>query len=804
MPDPSRYSETMPADQSKIAPRRAPWRRIAGVFSALALGIAAVWAPAASAAPANYRAASGDGKVVFFTTSEQLVPGDTDSRQDVYERSYDEAVGDYVTREVSTGPIGGNDAYDALFERISDDGSKAFFSTSERLDSADTDSKRDGYVRDLQLGTTSLVTRGDSSCSPACGNGAADADVAGATGDGEAAFFVTSESLSPTDTDSTFDVYERRLASGTTTLVSVGAPSCSPACGNGAFAASFWALSSDGSTAFFASDERLAGGDTDSADDIYARDLAANVTYLVSAGDSTCSPACGNSGAVPVFRGSSSSGSRVYFTSDEVLAAGDGDTATDVYARDLPSGPTTLISAGTDANLTASFAAASSDGSDVFFTTTEKLVSGDTNGATDVYEWAGAEPGLVTSGTCTQVTGCGSTFNSSTADGGTILFTTTERLDSGDTDDSADIYEAQAPAWAPTLVSAGAAECTPGCGNGPVPAILNASSADASQVFFSSTEQLSSLDSDSGSDIYRRDLVGDTTSLASPSGVCPHVEACNIVFRGASADSAHLFFQTDERLTAEDVDSELDVYERSAGVTRIVSVGNSAQIGPATPVLTATDPTSPGESTTPRIRGQADLETSVKIYSSGDCSGIPVATGTSLELGGAGVSVAVATGSTASFRATSTDTDGDTSACSPALSYTQQTPELPPPPPPPPPGEEGKSSGTGSGGKSGGTGGGEKGHGNGGVTYVAPQTLITFGPSSKTKKRRPVFRFTDATEQLGTSFFCRVDRHRWTPCNSPRKLSRLAPGGHLFRVKARNAVGVWGSQPVQRKFKVVG
>ena len=46
-------------------------------------------APAPAQPPASYEGASADGDVVFFTTDDQLVPGDTDSRRDVFERSND-------------------------------------------------------------------------------------------------------------------------------------------------------------------------------------------------------------------------------------------------------------------------------------------------------------------------------------------------------------------------------------------------------------------------------------------------------------------------------------------------------------------------------------------------------------------------------------------------------------------------------------------------------------------------------------------------------------------------------------------
>jgi hypothetical protein len=50
---------------------------------------------------------------------------------------------------VSTGPAGGNGAFDALFAGLSADGSRVFFLTSEPLVVADTDANRDIYVSEI-------------------------------------------------------------------------------------------------------------------------------------------------------------------------------------------------------------------------------------------------------------------------------------------------------------------------------------------------------------------------------------------------------------------------------------------------------------------------------------------------------------------------------------------------------------------------------------------------------------------------------------------------------------------------------
>ncbi len=174
---------------------------------------------------------------MFFTTLSQLVSADTDSSQDLYERS-----GGTTTR-VSAGEINGNGAIAASFSRASSDGSKVFFHTQEQLVSADTDASTDVYER--SGGTTTRVSAGEIN-----GNGGIASVLNGISSDGSKAFFSTTEQLVSADTDSSQDLYER--SGGTTTRVSAGAIN-----GNGANNASFSGASSDGSKVFFVTAEQL-------------------------------------------------------------------------------------------------------------------------------------------------------------------------------------------------------------------------------------------------------------------------------------------------------------------------------------------------------------------------------------------------------------------------------------------------------------------------------------------------------------------------------------------------------------------
>jgi Tol biopolymer transport system component len=770
-----------------------------------------VSAGTALGAAATYKGSSADGSIVFFDTEDRLVPGDTDSKRDIYERSFDPAVegGTYVTREVSTGPTGGNDAFHAFFDGSSPDGQRVFFSTEESLVDNDDDRRSDVYLREPSAGATELVSVAEEVCSGSCGNGDLVSIYVGSSADGNVVFFTTNEQLAESDDDSAFDLYARNLSTDKTKLVSRPVAGCSGQCGNGPAPATFEGSSADGSLVFFSTAESLAGADGDQFQDLYLRELGAGATTLVSA-----------AGACPtglecdaVYRGSTSSGASAFFQTTQPLVAADGDEASDLYAWsaggiDLVSRPDSSCGSCSNELQPATFAGTSNDGVRVLFQTGEKLTSADTDSWTDLYErdlLDGTTTLVSPAGTCPAAASpCEAVFRAASADAGTVFFQTPERLDAGDTDDVVDIYVRDVEAGTTELVSVAAGTC-PSCGNGPAEAKFASLAAGATEVFFSSSDQLSPSDDDSSTDVYLRELNSGSTTVSTPSGVCPLSGeiGCDSRFEAASTDGSHLTFSTLERLGAEDVDSEADVYQRADGKTRLISTGNSVELGPATPILLATSPASPNPSLEPFVTGQTDPNTAIKIYASSDCSGAPVRTGTAAQLVGSGIRVTVEPGSTTIFRATATDPNGDTSNCSASgLKYQQQAEA---------PGGGTEESGGDTDGGTTTTGGSPTSSDSasagrpsvGKAEPVTPQTRITFGPGAKTQIRRPVFRFMDATGQPGTEFRCRVDKLRWKGCSSPYRSRRLAPGRHTFLVKGINS-DLRETQPVARRFKVVG
>jgi hypothetical protein len=498
-----------------------------------------------------------DGEHAFFETDEKLVAADTDNSFDVYQR-----FGGTTTRE-SLGSVGGNgDPADVTLRALSDDGAHVFFETDEKLEPGDNDNQIDVY--DRFGGSTTYVTDG----AGATGDGPYDAFLDAVSTDGSKAFFTTAESLVAADTDSCFgsgcdDVYQR--SGGVTTLVSAG--------GNGAFHAVFVGGSSDGSRVFFETDEAIPGtGDGDSKIDVYER--SGGVTTLVSR--ETGTPANGNYDAT--FEGTSSDGSKVFFSTGEPLDAGDTDDCdptvavlgcTDVYQRS--GGTTTLISTGSPGNgaFNATFDANSTDGSRVFFNTNEVLAGTDGDSQSDIYQRSSGTTTQISTGSTGGNGTFGATFDGISADGTRVFFDTIEKLENPpDTDSSRDVYSRNGSTT--TLISIGSTG-----GNGTPSAFYEGNSADGLRVFITTSEKLENPpDTDSSTDLYERSGGMSLISIG-PSGGNGAIGA---FYDGVSADGSHVFFSTSEILkNPPDTDSQFDIYDAGAatGYARPISANTA-------------------------------------------------------------------------------------------------------------------------------------------------------------------------------------------------------------------------------------
>jgi hypothetical protein len=514
-------------------------RRIPLGAALLVLG--SILLPAAPAAAddnnVTFRGASADGQHVFFTTEEKMVPEDTDTAVDVYDRFGN------ATTLISAGAINGNtNGQTAFFEANSEDGSRVLFRTFEPLVVGDTDDDIDLYQR--TGGVTTQLSAGAIN-----GNGDFDVSFGGSNPAANAVFFETGEPLVAADTDSSTDVYQR--TGSTTTLVSAGAIN-----GNGAFNAFFRGVSDLGTRVFFTTSEPLVSADTDSSSDVYQR--FASTTTLISAGAIN-----GNGAFSANFQAASSDGTRVLFSSSEPLLSADTDTRLDVYQRS--GSTTTLISAGAingNGFFDALFRGASVDASRVFFTTAEPLVSVDTDASVDIYERS--------IGTTTRISGdptgdngaFDALFEGASDDGTIVLFTTREPMNTGDTDEAVDVYGHLEDG----SVDGISAEHT--APDGTFDVTFGGNSPDGSQVYFTTQEALpGSTDEDESSDVYQFDF--EFSFAFRVSGPAVNFEAGQAgfpaTFVGASDDGSRVIFTTFERLSKEDVDGARDVYGTFVG-----------------------------------------------------------------------------------------------------------------------------------------------------------------------------------------------------------------------------------------------
>jgi hypothetical protein len=553
----------------ELVQRRGPFTRRTLILAALSLvSVVAFWTPTAladrttalvsagqingnGAFDAEWGGVSDDGTHDFFRTQEQLVPADTDSSYDIYERFNN------MTSLVSAGQINGNGAFDAVFRDNSPDGSKVWFETREKLVSADTDNSIDVYER--SGGVTTLVSQG-----PGNFNTATDSFFVGASRDGTKVFVSSYDPLTTSDTDGGYrDIYMR--SGGTTTLISTG--------GNGPYGADFDGMTPDGSHIYFHTDERLAATDTDTTRDIYDANTGTGTITQVSLGPGGTG---GNGGQIPIFQGVTPDGAHVYFQTIEQLTSTDTDSYLDVYDRNGSTTTEVSLGAGTgNGSWDASFQGASDDGSKVWFSTREAMVPGDMDGPAnpaggcqdstgqptlqclDIYQRSGGTTTWISTGPNESNGPFEASFGAASHDGSKVFFGIGEPLTSDDGDpNQKDVYERSGGNT--YLISKGTIN-----GSGLYEAILAGISSDGTRAFFMTYEPLVPEDDDGNwQDVYER-YYGDTTfgqtSLIS-TGPASTNAATIAFYYGQNTDGSKVFFLTDEQLVTSDTDSSQDVY----------------------------------------------------------------------------------------------------------------------------------------------------------------------------------------------------------------------------------------------------
>jgi hypothetical protein len=324
---------------------------------------------------------SADGRfVAFYSWASDLVSNDTNNTIDVFVRDLQNRTTALVSLNRFGTDSGNHYSYDPV---ISADGRfVAFESYASNLVSNDVNIDYDVFVRDLQNGTTALVSVNRFGTDS--GNGYS--YVSSISADGRfVAFESEARDLVSNDTTITIDVFVRDLQNGTTALVSANLAGT-----NGGNNVSLSPrVSADGSVVAFESRASDLVGNTDTGfrDDVFVRDLQSGTTKLVSvnlAGTNSGN----NASESPVI---SADGRFVAFVSNASdLVSNDTNNTTDVFVRDLQNGTIALASvnlAGTNGGNGYSFhPSISADGRVVAFeSAASDLVSNDTNSIGDIF-----------------------------------------------------------------------------------------------------------------------------------------------------------------------------------------------------------------------------------------------------------------------------------------------------------------------------------------------------------------------------------------------------------------------------------
>jgi hypothetical protein len=96
---------------------------------------------------------------------------------------------------------------------------------------------------------------------------------------------------------------------------------------------------------------------------------------------------------------------------------------------------------------------------------------------------------------------------------------------------------------------------------------------------------------------------------------------------------------------------------------------------PPTPSIGDTDPNSPANDISPQVKGSgAEAGSTVRIYTTADCSGAPLGSGSAAAFNGpTGITAGVPANQTTELHANATDAALNVSGCSPAFNYTQDS-----------------------------------------------------------------------------------------------------------------------------------
>jgi hypothetical protein len=398
-----------------------------------------------------YSGSTSDFSHILFASPLPLTAGATAGIENVFDYTeghlvlVSEMPGGGEFPEGATTP--GNSTLHATYpvRAISADGSRIFFQS--RINGSET-----GGVFMREDGRTIPISVSQRSGSE---GELAGANFLGANADGSVVFFDSKVNLTDaSDTHGSPSLYRYEVDSGRLTDLTVNPDPTAP--GGGGFVTMF-GVSEDGSYAYFTANGALVEGTTEGSiapvgPNLYAwhegPGPAGTIKYIGHLG-----PLAENELPVGLDVYISPDGHDFAFGTTVPLTETDVPSThcaqnpegrcAEVYDYDYASAQLTCVScdgpSAGDAELGGPEGrtghAVLNDGT-VFFSTPSRLRSQDTNGQRDVYAWKGGAVSLISTGTSEQE----SNFADATADGSNVFFRTSQQLVSQDTDQNVDLY----------------------------------------------------------------------------------------------------------------------------------------------------------------------------------------------------------------------------------------------------------------------------------------------------------------------------------------------------------------------------
>lgn len=274
-------------------------------------------------------AISADGRLVAFQSeADNLSDADADGVTDVFVRDLRQNTTALVSR--ADGATGAGGADGSLDPAISADGRfVAFRSNADNLSTEDNNARTNIFMRDLQQGTTILVSRASGAQGQAA-NESSEPYLDVSADARYVAFATNSTNLGAPTTG--FNVFVRDTQQNTTTLVSraTGADGA-PASGGPSMEPS---ISADGRyVAFRSGADNLSDEDQNFTSDIFVRDIQQSTTALVSRASGANGAAGDGNSSEP---STSADGRFVAFRSDaDNLSSEDVNAVSNVFVRDL-------------------------------------------------------------------------------------------------------------------------------------------------------------------------------------------------------------------------------------------------------------------------------------------------------------------------------------------------------------------------------------------------------------------------------------------------------------------------------------